>query len=149
MLTGARMLTWAWRGPARKLAQWRARDPVSRLRQALELAGQWSEPEDEALAKELNEEIADAWRQAMRDPLAACRSVVGSCVFSAGRCLMGAKVPYSYGTAIRAAFEYLLDKYPEVFVIGQGTLESVVRRRFDDRVGKKIWRSQSHRHAGV
>ena len=33
---------------------------------------------------------------------------------------MGAKVPYSYGTAIRAAFEYLLDKYPEVFVIGQG-----------------------------
>lgn len=51
-----------------ELAQWRARDPVSRLRQALELAGQWSEPEDEALAKELNEEIADAWRQAMRDP---------------------------------------------------------------------------------
>lgn len=27
---------------------------------------------------------------------------------------------YSYGTAILAAFEYLLDRYPEVFVIGQG-----------------------------
>lgn len=27
---------------------------------------------------------------------------------------------YSYGTAILAAFEYLLAKYPEVFVIGQG-----------------------------
>lgn len=27
---------------------------------------------------------------------------------------------YSYGTAIRAAFEYLLENYPEVFVIGQG-----------------------------
>jgi acetoin:2,6-dichlorophenolindophenol oxidoreductase subunit beta len=27
---------------------------------------------------------------------------------------------YSYGTAILAAFEYLLDHYPEVFVIGQG-----------------------------
>jgi len=27
---------------------------------------------------------------------------------------------YNYGTAILAAFEYLLDKYPEVFVIGQG-----------------------------
>lgn len=27
---------------------------------------------------------------------------------------------YDYGTAILAAFEYLLDKYPEVFVIGQG-----------------------------
>ena len=30
------------------------------------------------------------------------------------------KVQLSYGTAIRAAFEYLLEKYPEVFVIGQG-----------------------------
>ncbi len=27
---------------------------------------------------------------------------------------------YNYGTALLAAFEYLLDKYPEVFVIGQG-----------------------------
>jgi len=27
---------------------------------------------------------------------------------------------YSYGTAMLAAFEYLLDKYPDVFVIGQG-----------------------------
>jgi len=27
---------------------------------------------------------------------------------------------YNYATAIRAGFEYLLDKYPEVFVIGQG-----------------------------
>lgn len=27
---------------------------------------------------------------------------------------------YNYGTAIRAAFEYLLDRYPETFIIGQG-----------------------------
>ena len=27
---------------------------------------------------------------------------------------------YNYGTAMLAAFEYLLDTYPEVFVIGQG-----------------------------
>jgi pyruvate dehydrogenase E1 component beta subunit len=27
---------------------------------------------------------------------------------------------YSYGTAIRAAFEYLLERYPDVFVLGQG-----------------------------
>jgi len=27
---------------------------------------------------------------------------------------------YNYGTAMRAAFEYLLENYPEVFVIGQG-----------------------------
>ena len=33
---------------------------------------------------------------------------------------MTGKVEYSYGTAIRAAFEYLLKRYPEVFLIGQG-----------------------------
>lgn len=33
---------------------------------------------------------------------------------------MSGKVRYSYGTAILAAFEYLLSTYPEVFVIGQG-----------------------------
>lgn len=33
---------------------------------------------------------------------------------------MTAKTNYNYGTAILAAFEYLLEKYPEVFVIGQG-----------------------------
>ncbi len=32
---------------------------------------------------------------------------------------MGTKI-HNYGTAILAAFEYLLEKYPEVFVIGQG-----------------------------
>lgn len=30
------------------------------------------------------------------------------------------KVEYNYGTAMLAAFEYLLENYPEVFVIGQG-----------------------------
>jgi pyruvate dehydrogenase E1 component beta subunit len=29
-------------------------------------------------------------------------------------------VEYSYGTAIRAAFEYLLERYPDVFLMGQG-----------------------------
>jgi pyruvate dehydrogenase E1 component beta subunit len=33
---------------------------------------------------------------------------------------MDESVEYSYGTAIRAAFEYLLETYPEVFVMGQG-----------------------------
>jgi len=33
---------------------------------------------------------------------------------------MGTTVEYSYGTAMLAAFEYLLEKYPEVFIIGQG-----------------------------
>ncbi len=30
------------------------------------------------------------------------------------------RTTYNYGTAILAAFQYLLEKYPEVFVIGQG-----------------------------
>lgn len=34
--------------------------------------------------------------------------------------MAGAVQKYNYGTAILAAFEYLLTKYPEVFVIGQG-----------------------------
>lgn len=33
---------------------------------------------------------------------------------------MSERTSYNYGTAIRAAFEYLLEKHPEVFVIGQG-----------------------------
>ena len=33
---------------------------------------------------------------------------------------MGCPVTCDYGTAIRSAFEYLLETYPEVFVIGQG-----------------------------
>jgi pyruvate dehydrogenase E1 component beta subunit len=34
--------------------------------------------------------------------------------------LKSAKTSHNYGTAILSAFEYLLEKYPEVFVIGQG-----------------------------
>lgn len=34
--------------------------------------------------------------------------------------LKGASGTYSYGTAIRSAFEYVLHTYPETFVIGQG-----------------------------
>lgn len=34
--------------------------------------------------------------------------------------MMPVGTEYNYGTAIRAAFEYLLEKYPEVFVMGQG-----------------------------
>lgn len=33
---------------------------------------------------------------------------------------MAERVEHDYGTAIRSAFEYLLDRYPEVFVMGQG-----------------------------
>ncbi|MSR21393.1 MAG: alpha-ketoacid dehydrogenase subunit beta [Gemmatimonadetes bacterium] len=33
---------------------------------------------------------------------------------------MSGGVIHNYGTAIRSAFEYLLDRYPEVFILGQG-----------------------------
>jgi acetoin:2,6-dichlorophenolindophenol oxidoreductase subunit beta len=42
---------------------------------------------------------------------------------------------YNYGTAMLSAFEYLLANYPEVFVIGQGTLEPMVCGQFNDRSG--------------
>lgn len=38
----------------------------------------------------------------------------------AGADMVSQKINYNYGTAILAAFEYLLSNYPEVFVIGQG-----------------------------
>lgn len=50
------------------LAQWRARDPVGRLRTAMEQAGLWSDTEHGSLVAELDREIADAWTQAMNDP---------------------------------------------------------------------------------
>lgn len=50
------------------LANWRARDPISRLVTALETAGIWSETEHEELIAELEAEITKAWDQAMEDP---------------------------------------------------------------------------------
>jgi pyruvate dehydrogenase E1 component alpha subunit len=50
------------------LANWKARDPIARLRLAMVLAGIWSESQHEALVKELEQEIAEAWLRAMVDP---------------------------------------------------------------------------------
>lgn len=50
------------------LANWRARDPVSRLIAALEQAGGWSAREQAAVVDELGREISAAWDQAMNDP---------------------------------------------------------------------------------
>lgn len=65
-----------WRGDidvgvsrsAADLALWRERDPIVRLRRALEAAGQWSEDQQEILLSELGREIVVAWGQAMADP---------------------------------------------------------------------------------
>lgn len=50
------------------LADWRARDPVARLKSAMERDGFWSTPEHEALVRDLGTDITEAWRQAMQDP---------------------------------------------------------------------------------
>ena len=50
------------------VALWRERDPIDRLRRAMETEGLWSADEQESLASELGQEIVEAWGQAMADP---------------------------------------------------------------------------------
>lgn len=50
------------------LENWRRRDPISRLRIALELVGCWSAAEQDRIASEIGHEILSAWERAMGDP---------------------------------------------------------------------------------
>lgn len=50
------------------LANWRARDPVSRLTNAMESAGYWSPDKQAEMVNELNTVISQAWDTAMLDP---------------------------------------------------------------------------------
>ena len=50
------------------LKQWRQRDPIARLRAALEAVGAWSSDEDQALKQELSASIVAGWDKAMNDP---------------------------------------------------------------------------------
>ena len=47
---------------------WKARDPVARLSQAMQLAGVWSEKDELKLNANLDNEIENAWNKAMDDP---------------------------------------------------------------------------------
>jgi TPP-dependent pyruvate/acetoin dehydrogenase alpha subunit len=49
------------------LANWRARDPVGRLKAAMAQAGLWSEADHAALVEGLERDISAAWTQAMED----------------------------------------------------------------------------------
>jgi pyruvate dehydrogenase E1 component alpha subunit len=51
-----------------ELGNWRARDPIRRLREAMVEAGVWSDADDMKLEKSLQEEIDAAWAQALLDP---------------------------------------------------------------------------------
>lgn len=50
------------------LVNWRARDPLGRLKRAMDAAGMWSDSQHAALVAEIGESIATAWSQAMTDP---------------------------------------------------------------------------------
>jgi pyruvate dehydrogenase E1 component alpha subunit len=50
------------------LANWRARDPVGRLRTAMKQASLWSDADHARLVEQLDREISGAWSQAMDDP---------------------------------------------------------------------------------
>ena len=61
----------------KELENWRARDPIARLRNAMLEAGIWSENQQEALMKSLDTQIAAAWEQAMRDPYPDDNALLG------------------------------------------------------------------------
>ena len=47
---------------------WRARDPISRLSEAMIKAGMWSIDQEDAFCENLDDEISKAWEKAMADP---------------------------------------------------------------------------------
>lgn len=51
-----------------ELVNWRARDPVKRLREAMAAKGLWSDLQEMELNAELDGHVSQAWEQAMRDP---------------------------------------------------------------------------------
>ena len=50
------------------VANWKARDPVLRLKTAMNQAGLWSDADETALTESLAREMAEHWAQAMADP---------------------------------------------------------------------------------
>lgn len=50
------------------LANWRARDPLSRLTVAMEAVGYWSAAQHADLVEGIRADVAAAWEQAMQDP---------------------------------------------------------------------------------
>jgi pyruvate dehydrogenase E1 component alpha subunit len=52
----------------KNVASWKARDPISRLREAMISEGIWSTKEDDELTNTLASDIETAWKQAMNDP---------------------------------------------------------------------------------
>lgn len=66
------------------LANWRARDPLSRLLSALQTANHWSASQQEELTREVARLVDEAWDTAMSDPWPD-ESILLGAVFSQGR----------------------------------------------------------------
>jgi TPP-dependent pyruvate/acetoin dehydrogenase alpha subunit len=56
---------------------WRAKDPVRRLVDAMMMAGVWSEADQSALQQSIDEQIALAWGTAISDPSPTIDSLQG------------------------------------------------------------------------
>lgn len=64
-----------------ELASWRARDPVKRLREAMTAKGLWSDLQEMELNAELDDQVSQAWEQAMRDPYPEASALL-ECVYA-------------------------------------------------------------------
>jgi len=53
------------------VANWKARDPIARLRAAMVAQGHWSAAQDADLDAKLTREVEEAWERAMQDPYPA------------------------------------------------------------------------------
>lgn len=59
-----------------ELENWRARDPIARLRKAMLDKGMWSEDQDQALIETINAQVQAAWEQAVSDPYPAADALL-------------------------------------------------------------------------
>jgi len=64
-----------------ELNNWRQRDPIRRLKDALLNAGVWTEQDDEALELTLQQEVDAAWAQAMQAPYPASAALLDRVYF--------------------------------------------------------------------
>lgn len=58
------------------VANWKARDPIARLRVAMVAQGHWSAAQDADLEATLTREVEEAWERAMQDPYPAASALL-------------------------------------------------------------------------
>jgi len=106
-----------------EVEQWKGRDPVERLLQALETRG-YTRGQFQSMCGEIKDQLAKARTAAKAAPWPSNESLT-DIVYAkpnkpAPKQVSGPTSRLNYGTAIRAAHEYLLENHQDVFVIGQG-----------------------------